>query len=200
MATIPLLKHHAREHNQTAVSLWFLGHSSLYRVSIMGALYCYYHLFSQNFTSRHNTSSPSRPCSHLPKGRLMLLNLQRPLWGMYSLNMESQTTLPLIRELNSSSQFFKALASTLNMRLHFTSGYHPEADGQTEQTNQTLEQYLRIYCNYQQSNWVQLLPLAEFTFNNTPSSTTSISPFFTNKGYHPRLDIHSDQALPSNTA
>jgi len=40
------------------------------------------------------------------------------------------------------------------MQLHFTLGYHPEVDSQTEQTNQTLEQYLRIYCNYQQSDWV----------------------------------------------
>ena len=70
------------------------------------------------------------------------------------------------------------------MQLHFTSGYHPEVDGQTEQTNQTLEQYLRIYCNYQQSDWAQLLPLAEFTYNNTLSLTTGFFPFFTNKGYH----------------
>jgi len=48
------------------------------------------------------------------------------------------------------SRFFKALASTLNMKLYFTLGYHPETDSQTEQTNQTLEQYLRIYYNYQQ--------------------------------------------------
>ena len=50
------------------------------------------------------------------------------------------------------SKFFKSLASNLDMKLHFTSGYHPEADGQTERTNQTLEQFLRIYCNYQQSD------------------------------------------------
>ena len=30
------------------------------------------------------------------------------------------------------SKFFRALASSLNMQLHFTSEYHPEADGQTE--------------------------------------------------------------------
>ena len=41
------------------------------------------------------------------------------------------------------SRFFKALASALDIKLHFTSGYHPEANGQTERTNQTLEQYLR---------------------------------------------------------
>jgi len=37
------------------------------------------------------------------------------------------------------SKFFKSLASNLDMKLHFTSGYHPEADGQTEHTNQTLK-------------------------------------------------------------
>ena len=50
MTTISLLKHDAQEHDQTAVSLGFLGCSSLYRISIIGVLYCYYHLFSQDFT------------------------------------------------------------------------------------------------------------------------------------------------------
>ena len=40
------------------------------------------------------------------------------------------------------SHFFHSLRKALGMTLHFTSGYHPEGDGQTEQTNQTLEQYL----------------------------------------------------------
>ena len=39
------------------------------------------------------------------------------------------------------------------MELHYTSGYHPEADGQTERVNQTLEQYIQIYCSYQQDDW-----------------------------------------------
>jgi len=76
------------------------------------------------------------------------------------------------------------------MRLYFTSGYHPEGDGQTEHTNQTLEQYLCVYCNYQQDNWSELLPLTEFVYNNALSATTSISPFFTNKGYHPNITVH----------
>jgi len=55
MATIPLLEHDAQKHNQTAVSLGFLGHSFLYRISTMGVLYRYYHLFSQNFTCWHDS-------------------------------------------------------------------------------------------------------------------------------------------------
>ena len=40
------------------------------------------------------------------------------------------------------SAFFHSLGKVLDMKLHFTSGYHPEGDGQTERANQTLEQYL----------------------------------------------------------
>ena len=51
------------------------------------------------------------------------------------------------------------------------------------------EQYLQVYCNYQQDNWSELLPLAEFTYNNSPSATTGITPFFENKGYHPNITV-----------
>src|SRR5882724_9860811 len=75
------------------------------------------------------------------------------------------------------SHFFRSLGTALDMKLHFTSGYHPKGDRQTEKKNETLEQYLRVYCNYQQDNWSELLPLAEFAYNNTPSATTGITPF-----------------------
>src|SRR5258708_16899324 len=73
------------------------------------------------------------------------------------------------------------------MKLHFTSGYHLEGDGQMERINQVLEQYLRAYMNYQQDDWAPLLPLVEFAYNNATSETTRVSPFFANKGYHPRM-------------
>src|SRR5258708_12469943 len=73
------------------------------------------------------------------------------------------------------------------MELHFTSGYHPEGDGQTEHLNQVLEQYLRAYTNYQQDDWSSLLPLVEFAYNNAMNETTGVSPFFPNKGYNPSL-------------
>src|SRR3984893_12787367 len=57
------------------------------------------------------------------------------------------------------SHFFRSLGKVLNMTVHSTSRYHPEGDGQTEPTNQTLEQYLHCHCNYQQDNWAKLLPL-----------------------------------------
>ena len=98
------------------------------------------------------------------------------------------------------SHFFRFLGKALDIRLHFTSGYHPEGDGQTERMNQMLEQYLHIYCNYQQDNWSKLLPLVEFSYNNALNATTGISPFFANKGYHSNISIHPEQDLTSERA
>ena len=98
------------------------------------------------------------------------------------------------------SHFFRSLGKALGMNLHFTSGYHPEGDGQTERVNQTLEQYIRAYCNYQQDNWSPLLPLAEFSYNNASNETTGTSPFFANKGYHPNLEVHPERDLASARA
>ena len=97
---------------------------------------------------------------------------------------------PLIEDQSLSP--IQSLGKALDMKLHFTSGYHPEGDGQTERTNQTLEQYLHVYCNYQQDNWADLLPLVEFAYNNALSTTTRISPFFANKGYHLNISIHPE--------
>jgi len=76
------------------------------------------------------------------------------------------------------------------MRLYFTSGYHSKEDGQIKYNNQTLEQYLCIYCNYQYDNWSDLFLLTKFVYNNAPSAITGISLFFTNKDYHLNITIH----------
>jgi len=86
------------------------------------------------------------------------------------------------------------------MWLHFTSGYHSKGDGQTKCTNQTLEQYLHVYCNYQQNNWSKLLPLTEFAYNNAPSITTGVFPFFANKEYHPNITVHPKCNIASSWA
>jgi len=86
------------------------------------------------------------------------------------------------------------------MWLHFTLDYYSKDNGQTKHTNQTLEQYLRVYCNYQQDNWSKLLPLMKFAYNNIPSATTSVSSFFTNKGYYPNITVHSKHDIAFSQA
>ena len=98
------------------------------------------------------------------------------------------------------SAFFHSLGKVLDMKLHFTSGYHPESNGQTKRTNQTLEQYLQVYCNYQQNNWSDLLLLAELTYNNALNAMMGLTPFYANKGYHPSITIHPECNIASTRA
>src|SRR5882672_5103681 len=97
------------------------------------------------------------------------------------------------------SHFWRSLCQLLSIMANLSTAYHPETDRQTERVNQILEQYLRIYINYQQDNWVDFLPLAKFTYNDTSHSATMVTPFFTNKGSHPKLEV-SLASVVSDTA
>ena len=59
--------------------------------------------------------------------------------------------------------------------------------GQTEQVNQELEQYLQLFINQRQDDWPELLPLAEFQYNNHIHSATQHQPFFPENGHLPRM-------------
>ena len=64
------------------------------------------------------------------------------------------------------AKFTRRLLEKLEVSGNRSTAFHPQSDGQTERVNQTLEQYLRVYCDYHQDNWYELLPLAEFVYNN----------------------------------
>lgn len=85
------------------------------------------------------------------------------------------------------SEFWKAICHRLQTTISLSTAYHPETDGQTEVANAFLEQYLRHFVNFAQDDWEQWLPLAEFAVNNVMNISTSVSPFFANKGFHPRM-------------
>jgi len=63
-----------------------------------------------------------------------------------------------------------------------------------------LEQYLCVYYNYQQNNWLNLLLLIEFAYNNASSATTGMSPLLTNKDYHPNITIYLERDIVSSYA
>lgn len=86
-----------------------------------------------------------------------------------------------------TSRLWQRLCQRLRISLKLSTAYHPETDGQSENSNQGLEQYLRAYVNYVQDDWVNWLPLAEFAINNHRSETTGVSPFYAVYGQHPRL-------------
>jgi hypothetical protein len=58
-----------------------------------------------------------------------------------------------------------------------------------------MEQYLHAYVDYMQGNWVELLPLAQFAYNNSKHAATSISPFRANYGFDPRMHVKLPKEL-----
>ena len=62
--------------------------------------------------------------------------------------------------------------------------YHPQTDRQTEQLNQTMKQYLQCYVNYQQTNWVELLPVMQLAYNSAATETTEVSSFYANYSFN----------------
>jgi transposase InsO family protein len=96
------------------------------------------------------------------------------------------------------SAFWRALSARLAVELRPSSAFHPQTNGQTERINAELEQYLRLFVDWAQDDWVDWLPLAEFAGNNTTSETTGVSPFYANYGFHPRMGVEPAKPCPPN--
>ncbi|GJY76768.1 putative reverse transcriptase domain-containing protein [Tanacetum coccineum] len=58
-----------------------------------------------------------------------------------------------------------------------STAYHPETDGQSERTIQTLEDMLRACVIDFGSGWDKHLPLAEFSYNNSYHASIKAAPF-----------------------
>lgn len=103
------------------------------------------------------------------------------------------------RDTKFTSAFWKRFMEGLNVKLNMSTAFHPQTDGSTEVINQVIEQYLRVFCNYRQDDWVTHLPLCEFAYNNSVSSTTGMTPFFANSGHHPIFDplTFQSEVVPS---
>ena len=82
-----------------------------------------------------------------------------------------------------SSKVMGSILKSLGIRSALSTAYHPQTDGASERANQSTEQYLRAYCNQNQDNWAELLPLAELAHNTHIHSATGNSPFYLVHGY-----------------
>ena len=89
----------------------------------------------------------------------------------------------------------------LGIKTKLSTVFHPQIDGQTEQMNQELEQYLRLFVEHRQRNWPEWLVTAEFAVNNKAHTTTKISPFIANYGRKLRMggDIRKKGKVESTT-
>ena len=84
------------------------------------------------------------------------------------------------------SQFWESFTKRLDIKRCLSSSFHPQSDGQTERTNQTIERMLRTFVSTDQTQWERLLPALELAFNTTPNASTGLSPFQIVTGENPR--------------
>jgi len=85
--------------------------------------------------------------------------------------------------------FMKELNKILGISIRLSTAYHPQTDGQTERMNQELEQYLRMFMDYCQTNWPEWLAIAKFSYNNKIQKSTKTSPFYANYGFNPQREV-----------
>jgi len=81
-----------------------------------------------------------------------------------------------------AAELTKELNRMLGIETRLSTASHPQTDGQTEQMNQELEQYLRFFVDHRQKDWPEWLASAEFAVNNKAHLVTKVSPFMANYG------------------
>jgi hypothetical protein len=92
-----------------------------------------------------------------------------------------------------TSRFWKRLHESMDTKLNFSSAYHPQTDGQTERTNQVLEDMLRACALKHGRNWDKSLPYAEFSYNNSYQANLKMAPFEALDGRKCRTPLYWNQ-------
>jgi hypothetical protein len=90
------------------------------------------------------------------------------------------------RDTRFTARFTRELCRILDIKQNISTAYHPQTDGQSERSNQWVEQFLRIYANGTQDDWSDWLPIAQYTHNAWTNDTTGKAPFEYIMGYIPR--------------
>jgi hypothetical protein len=99
------------------------------------------------------------------------------------------------------AEFWTSLFKILRTDLLVMTAYHPQADGQSERTNQIVEIALRHLVNNSKTNWTTFLGEIEFMINNSSHSSTGVSPmkFLTGLNAPSPLALASTE-LPRSTS
>ena len=88
------------------------------------------------------------------------------------------------RDTKFTSDFWREFCRVMATTLAMSSGFHPQADGQIERANQSIEEMLRAYVGKHQNDWDDKLRMIEFAYNNFIHSSSGYSPFYLCYGRH----------------
>ncbi|XP_027922949.1 uncharacterized protein K02A2.6-like [Vigna unguiculata] len=81
------------------------------------------------------------------------------------------------RDPRFTSRFWQSLQGAMGSSLRMSSAYHPQTDGQTERTIQSLEDLLRTCVLDHLGGWDEVLPLVEFIYNNNYQASIRMAPY-----------------------
>ena len=95
-----------------------------------------------------------------------------------------------------TSTFWSEICYYSKVKRRLSTAFHPQTDGQTERQNQSLERYLRVFCDENQSNWARLLAVAQFAYNNCKQASINVSPFYAMYGYNPTFELRIEDDTP----
>ncbi|XP_048339019.1 zinc finger protein ZFP2-like, partial [Sphaerodactylus townsendi] len=113
------------------------------------------------------------PCTSIPSAPKLARLFIQHIYRLHS----SPNKVVSDRGPQFVSKFWQAFLDLLGTTPAVAAPYHVQSDGESERTNRTLEQYLRCYTNYHQDNWCELIPFAEYAYNNAVHSSTKKTPF-----------------------
>ncbi|KAL0329277.1 UNVERIFIED_CONTAM: Transposon Ty3-G Gag-Pol polyprotein [Sesamum radiatum] len=100
------------------------------------------------------------------------------IWVIVDRLTKSAHFLPIRLEiLDLPHVFWESLQGALGTKLHFSTAFHPQTDGQSERTIQTLEDMMRVCIMEFKGNWDDHLPLMEFAYNNSFHSSIGMAPY-----------------------
>jgi hypothetical protein len=90
------------------------------------------------------------------------------------------------RDTKFIGHFWRTLWKNLGTNLAFSSAYHPQIDRQTKVVNRSLRDLLRSLVTEHHSSWDNVLPQAEFVYNDSANQSIGNSPFQIVYGTQPR--------------
>jgi len=134
-------------------------------------------------------------CDHFSKMAHFIATMEKTLveglaklfwdhvWKLHGL----PESIILDRGVQFAVGIMKELNNLLEIQTKLSTAYHPQTDGQTERINQELEQYLRVFIDHRQEQWLDWLGTAEFAYNNKIHAATKTSPFKANYSQDPRM-------------
>nr|GEZ83096.1 putative reverse transcriptase domain-containing protein [Tanacetum cinerariifolium] len=132
-----------------------------------------YYLYEiATYVSKYLTCTKVKIEYQKPSG--LLVQPEIPQWKWENITMDFVTKL---LKTAAGQDTFWSLNKALRTRLNMSTAYHPETDGQSERTIQTLEDMLRACVLDFGKGWDKHLPLVEFSYNNSYHTSIKAAPF-----------------------